>query len=435
MRSIRKKTEQAEAKQVPKPVDTRSRLQRLKARLVDPVEPEAEVEIPLVPLTPPVARSVPLPVATPKPALPTREPCAVRARRTRGAGRALPRGDDSRRRTHHRAAGRPARRAPGRRAARRAPGRAARRVERARRSSSPWSSSPSSSPWSSSPSSRSRMSAGGAASRRTSHRRPRSVPSSRPTPVITRAGARAGRDRPRAVRRVGARAGGRVRGRRGRARAARPRRVGRRRRAAGAGRDADDGSPGEPRAHRACGAHRGPAGSIRLPVVAQAPAQGAGAVPSRRPCSSSRAGAGGRSPSRTPSIEPVIEPESSSPSPEPVVEPVTSRGVEPVAIEPVIEPSRSSPSPSPSRRRARHRAGAGQQPSPRTPSPPSPPSPPRTSRPGARSCRCPSASPRSRSHVSPAARTGPARATQPATWSRRPRLALGPRARPRSPDR
>ncbi len=73
MRSIRKKAEQAEAKQVPKQVDRRSRLQRLKARLVDPAEPEAEVEIPEVPLTPPVARSVPLPVA-PKPPLPTRTP-------------------------------------------------------------------------------------------------------------------------------------------------------------------------------------------------------------------------------------------------------------------------------------------------------------------------------------------------------------------------
>ena len=63
MRSIRKKTEQAEAKQTAKPADTRSRLQRLKARLVDAPEPEAEVEIetPLVPLTPPVPRSVPLP--------------------------------------------------------------------------------------------------------------------------------------------------------------------------------------------------------------------------------------------------------------------------------------------------------------------------------------------------------------------------------------
>jgi hypothetical protein len=66
MRSIRKKTEQP-----PKPVDTRSRLQRLKARLVDPPAPEPEVEVPLVPLAPPVARSVPLPVATPKPSLPT----------------------------------------------------------------------------------------------------------------------------------------------------------------------------------------------------------------------------------------------------------------------------------------------------------------------------------------------------------------------------
>ena len=74
MRSIRKKTEQAEAKQVPKPVDTRSRLQRLKARLVDPVEPEVEVEVPQVLLTPPVPRSIPLPVATPKPSLPTRTP-------------------------------------------------------------------------------------------------------------------------------------------------------------------------------------------------------------------------------------------------------------------------------------------------------------------------------------------------------------------------
>ena len=74
MRSIRKKTEQAEAKQVPKPVDTRSRLQRLKARLVDPAEPEVEVEVPQVLLTPPVPRSVPLPVATPKPSPTTRTP-------------------------------------------------------------------------------------------------------------------------------------------------------------------------------------------------------------------------------------------------------------------------------------------------------------------------------------------------------------------------
>jgi hypothetical protein len=78
MRSIRKKTEQAEAKHVPKP-DTRSRLQRLKARLVDPTEPEAEVEVPEVPLTPPVARSVPLPVAQPKPPLPTRTPASPAA--------------------------------------------------------------------------------------------------------------------------------------------------------------------------------------------------------------------------------------------------------------------------------------------------------------------------------------------------------------------
>ena len=67
MRSIRKKTEKTEAKQAPKPVDRRSRLQRLKARLVDAPEPEVEVEVPQVPLTPPVARSVPLPVAKPKP--------------------------------------------------------------------------------------------------------------------------------------------------------------------------------------------------------------------------------------------------------------------------------------------------------------------------------------------------------------------------------
>jgi hypothetical protein len=72
MRSVRKKVEQAEAKQTPKPVERRSRLQRLKARLVDPPPSEPETEIPLVPLTPPVARAVPPP--TPAPPLPTRTP-------------------------------------------------------------------------------------------------------------------------------------------------------------------------------------------------------------------------------------------------------------------------------------------------------------------------------------------------------------------------
>ena len=82
LRSVRKKTEQAEAKQVPKTVDRRSRLQRLKARLVDPPperEAEVEVETPQVPLTPPVARSVPLPVVAPQPPqspLPARTPAS-----------------------------------------------------------------------------------------------------------------------------------------------------------------------------------------------------------------------------------------------------------------------------------------------------------------------------------------------------------------------
>ena len=61
MRSVRKKVEEAEAKQTPKQAERRGRLQRLKARLVDPVEPPPEVELPEVPLTPPVARSLPLP--------------------------------------------------------------------------------------------------------------------------------------------------------------------------------------------------------------------------------------------------------------------------------------------------------------------------------------------------------------------------------------
>ena len=79
MRSVRKKVEEAEAKQAPKPGERRGRLQRLKARLVDPVEAPPVLEgpeVPEVPLTPPLARVAPPTVETATP-LPKRTPSAA----------------------------------------------------------------------------------------------------------------------------------------------------------------------------------------------------------------------------------------------------------------------------------------------------------------------------------------------------------------------
>jgi hypothetical protein len=69
MRSVRSRTEKAEAKKVSKPIDRPGRLQRLKARLVDPApeapaETTAEEEVPAAPALP----APPLPTRTPTPA-------------------------------------------------------------------------------------------------------------------------------------------------------------------------------------------------------------------------------------------------------------------------------------------------------------------------------------------------------------------------------